>query len=121
MSLKNGSSSKGSAGSASRLKFTHPPMSREELLATGEKAALLLNSQVFNLAHRSVIQDLQDQVLQTAPHEMQKREWLYTQMQALGTVSQALAVMVYQAQNVNQERLAEDERNQQHHDEMAGF
>lgn len=115
------SSGSGSAGSRKKssgpgLRFTPQPLTREEVLTSGERAASLLSSPVYNLVVNSVVANLQDALANTLPHERERREWLYNQIQALGAVNFKLAEMAQMAQAVNADILRAEEIAQRHPD-----
>ena len=96
-------------------------MNREQIKATGEEAADLLNSPVYNLAVNSVVDDLGLLILQTEPHETQKREWLYQQGAAIGRINQKLVEFVQLAQSLHMEELASEEAAQREQSADLGF
>ena len=89
-------------------------MTMQEILKTGEEAANLLNSPVYNEAHRMAMENLTEQWLGTTRQESQVREQLYQAAHGLGLAAQMLAVMVGEAQQINmtdeQRRNAEEQR-----------
>lgn len=95
--------------------------SSNEVKSQGEAAAELLNSPVYNLAHRSVVQNLQDEWMTTSPHEREKREGLYHRIQALSAVSEELAVMISLAKQLDDDELANESKVQLAYDENTGF
>ncbi len=104
-----------------RLSFTPPRMSRDQIKQHAEQAAELLNSPIYNLTVNSVVDDLGLQILQTEPHEQQKREWLYQQGAAIGRVSQKLVEFVQLAQALHMEELAAEESAQREQIAEQGF
>ncbi|MDJ0905408.1 MAG: hypothetical protein QNI96_05270 [Woeseiaceae bacterium] len=104
-----------------KLSFTPPRVSRDEIKKAGEEAADLLNSPIFNLTVNSVVDDLGLQILQTEPHEHQKREWLYQQGAAIGRVSQKLVEFVQVAQALHMDELAAEESAQREQTAEQGF
>ena len=48
---------------------TEPQLTAQEILSQGEQASRLLDSPIYNIAHRSVIQNLQDEWMTTDPKE----------------------------------------------------
>lgn len=97
---------------ASSLHLENPPSTVDEILERGNESANLLNAPVYNLAHRSVIQNLQDQWLLTLPHETNKREGLYMKAVALSEVTLELETMIQAAQGLNISELQKEEYNQ---------
>ena len=97
------------------------PLSSQEILSQGENASKLLDSPVYNLAHRSVIQNLQDEWMSTSPHETQKREGLYQRVQALSGVANEMSMMIARAQQVSDAELQEERKLQLDYDENQGF
>jgi hypothetical protein len=97
--------------------------SAQEILSSGEEAARLLDSPVFNLAHRSVVINLQDEWISTKAHEREKREGLYQMVRALSAVSSELGMMVEQAKRVNEDELAQERKRQNvvDYNENTGF
>ena len=103
------------------LRHNETPKTPDEIRNQGEEAARLLDSPVFNLAHRSVIQNLQDEWMQTNPKEREKREGLYHRVQALSAVSEELAVMISLAKTLDDDELAKESKLQLAYDENTGF
>ena len=98
-----------------------PPLSIQEMLSQGEEAARLLDSPVYNLAHRSVFQSIQDEWATSSPHETQKREGLFQQIRAMSAVANEMSMMVTRAQAINDDELAKERKLQIDYDENAGF
>ena len=98
-------------------------ISSQQILSSGEQAATLLDSPVFNLAHRSVVQNLQDEWMATKPHEKEKREGLYQMIRGLSAVSGELAMMIEHAKRVSEDELAMERKKRQvtDYDENTGF
>ena len=120
--MKNKHNGKHSQGDTP-LKMQEEQMSAQQILSSGEEAARLLDSPVYNLAHRSVIQNLQDEWMATRPHEKEKREGLYQMIRGLSTVSGELAMMIEQAKRVGEDELAAERKKRQvtDYDENTGF
>ena len=70
----------------------------QEMMAAGERAAQLLNSDVFNLAYRLQMEDTINQWLTSEPKETNKRDSLYYQAQAQVAMATRMQSMVEQAQ-----------------------
>lgn len=68
-------------------------------------------SPVYGIAHQSVIQNIQDEWLESEPHETQKREALYWKACALSQVSLEMAAMVQEAQALDEETVKREEIN----------
>ena len=113
--------SRSSNGRDKSLSFTKPSMTKQEILASGEQAASLLNSPAYNLAVNSVVDDLGSEILRTEPHEHNRREWLYSQGAAIGRVNVKLMEFVQMAQAIHMDEMSEEERAQHREDEMRGF
>jgi hypothetical protein len=75
-----------------------------EMTQSGLKAAELLGNTTYNLAHQSVIRNLQDQWLNSEPHETRLREGLFSQAQALALVTNELSAMVVLANELSDEQ-----------------
>ncbi len=120
---QNGRSSKPSQDSkpTGALAFTKPIMNKQQILQSGEEAAALLNSPVYNLAVNSVVEDLGTQILQTEPHEHNRREWLYSQGSAIGRINSKLVEFVQMAQQLHMDAIASEESAQRQQDENRGF
>lgn len=121
MTTKSEKPSGSSDGRKQQLKFTPPVRSKEELLQVGREAAQTLGAPVFNLAYKSTIQGLQDEILNSDPREVQRREYLYTKMQALGQVVAELASYHHIATAISSQSLAEEQRNQMAEAEQLGI
>lgn len=85
----------------SRLRFTEPARTMEELLSLGEKSAQLLNNPIYVIAHKSAIAEIQDEIIQTRPEEKNRRESLYLEAQALSRGVHRLNAMLNEAQQIN--------------------
>jgi hypothetical protein len=70
----------------------------QEMMAAGERAAQLLNSDVFNLAFRLQMEDTINQWMTTEPKEQNKRESLYYQVQSQVAMATRMQSFVEQAQ-----------------------
>ena len=104
------------SGKGPRLRFTPPNRPPDEVRRLGEEAARTLDSTVFVLAVQSTVEELKDNIMTTQPHESQKREFLYLQLQALGEVLLGLKLFADEAARLSQERLAEEGANQRSRD-----
>ena len=96
-------------------------LSAAEILSMGEQAANLLDDPIYNLAHRSVVRNLQDEWMSTSPHESQKREGLYQQIRGLSAVAGEMAAMISQAQQVSDDELTRERKLQLAYSENSGF
>lgn len=103
------------------LKFTPPVMAKDQLVSRGVEAANLMQSPAFNLAYQSTVAAIQDQIINTQPHETQKREWLNLQVQALGAVIGELSAFVGEAKALTAKALAEEADRQRQQSEQRGF
>jgi len=90
---------------------TVEPLTEDDLLRRGEDAARLLNEPIYNIAHENVYHDYLMQIVQTLPHETQKREFLYTKIQALSDVAIDLAAMVQASQGINMDAMKKEQIN----------
>lgn len=117
---KNDSPSRDSR-STKRLAFTRPVVSKEQILASGERAAELLNSPVYNLAVNSVVEDLGMEMLGTEPHESNRRDWLHAQGAATSRINQKLVEFVQMAQHLQLEAITSEESAQREADFNRGF
>tara|TARA_R110000772_G_scaffold2043_2_gene6991 strand:+ start:691 stop:1029 length:339 start_codon:yes stop_codon:yes gene_type:complete len=91
------STKNGEKKSSPKPTYNPEPLSKQELINQGEQAAALLNAQIYNEAHLRSIQQLQDQWMETHPHEREKREGLYHAMRGISQASLVLAAMVNEA------------------------
>jgi hypothetical protein len=69
----------------------------DQILSAGREAAVILRNDVFNDAYQSLFQSYQDQIIDSQPHEMNKREYLYNKCQVLSDVVSELGGMYNQA------------------------
>jgi len=104
-----------------RITLQPAPLTIDEISSQGEEASRLLDSPIYNLAHRSVVQNLQDEWVETSPHETQKREGLYQRVQALSMVASEMAMMIARAQSLEENELAKERKLQLAYDENSGF
>jgi hypothetical protein len=111
---------KNSAGTA-QIRLQETPLSASEILSQGEEASRLLDSPIYNLAHRSVVQNLQDEWVATSPHETQKREGLYQRIQAVSMVAAEMAMMIARAQSIEDGAIAKERTLQLAYNENDGF
>ena len=108
-------------------KNTFEPIDRpkgiEEVKAIGADAARTIRSSAFTLAYEALVRDLMEQSAATDPHEHMKRQWLYDQMYALGSVTSKLGAYftaaeaadeaIHQRELENQEALARERQGLQ--------
>ena len=87
----------------------------------GEQASRLLDSPVYNIAHRSVIQNLQDEWMTTDPKEKEKRQGLYQMVRGLSTVSSEMAMMIERARLISDDEMMKENKLQLAYDENTGF
>ena len=118
---KNNKQSASSKPTGKQLSFTQPTMDRDQIIQSGEDAAQLLNSPIYNLAVNSVVEDLGAEMLRSEPHEHNRREWLYNQGSALGRVNQKLVEFVQMAQSLELGAISEEEGAQREQDSLRGF
>lgn len=65
-----------------------------QIVRAGEEAARMLQSPVYNMAHRMVLDEKIQAWAASQPKEREKRESLYYEVQALGAIAQTMAGMV---------------------------
>ncbi len=100
---------------------TEPQLTAQEILSQGEQASRLLDSPIYNIAHRSVIQNLQDEWMTTDPKEREKREGLYQMVRGLSTVSSEMAMMIERARLISDDEMMKENKLQLAYDENTGF
>jgi hypothetical protein len=103
------------------LQTTAPILTAQEMLSQGEAAARLLDSPVYNLAHRSVMQNLQDEWMETKVHEKEKREGLFQMVRGLSAVASEMAMMVEQAKMLGADKLEDERKLQLAYNDNDGF
>jgi hypothetical protein len=103
------------------LQTTAPVLTAQEMLSQGEAASRLLDSPVYNLAHRSVVQNLQDEWMETKAHEKEKREGLYQMIRGLSAVASEMAMMVEQAKMLGNDQLEDERRLELAYNDNDGF
>ena len=121
MTRKSSNKNSSSSPDTSPLRMPDVPPSAEELRRQGEAASQQLESPIYNLAHRSVIMNLQDEWMTTSPHETQKREGLYQQIRGLSAVAGEMAMMVNQAKQIEDDELAKERKLTVAYNENSGF
>ena len=117
----NGNGGKKPSADIAPIRMQAEQMSAGEILTQGEEASRLLDSPIYNLAHRSVVQNLQDEWVGTSPHETQKWEGLYQRIQAVSMVAAEMAMMIARAQSLEENELAKERKLQLAYDENSGF
>ena len=78
----------------------------QQVLQAGQDAATLLNAPVYNLTYRMKMEGLINEWMTTSPKEVNRRESLYYQTQALREVTQGLSSLVEQANVILAEQSA---------------
>ena len=73
-------------------------MDLNQVIQMGEQASQLLNSQIYNVAHRMAIDETIQAWAATSPKEREKRESLWAEVQAHGRAAMVLSGMVERAQ-----------------------
>ena len=95
----------------------------QELMAAGEKASRLLNSDVFNIAYRLQMEDTINQWLASEPKETNKRDSLYYQAKAQVAMATRMQSFVEQAQVLLQKQAEKHDpkRNRAEYLDAQGF
>ena len=83
-----------------------------QIMEAGVEASKLLNSPIYQVAHRMSLDQVITEWSQTSPKEREKRESLYHELRALGSAAQILAGMVGQAQQASQQSARNDPQSQ---------
>ena len=73
-------------------------MDLNQVIQMGEQESQLLNSQIYNVAHRMAIDETIQAWAATSPKEREKRESLWAEVQAHGRAAMVLSGMVERAQ-----------------------
>jgi len=89
-------------GSSGNLKLTEPPLTREEVITRGERAAQVLGAPVMTLVVQSVMQELADEWVETDPKEVQKREGLHAESRGLARLLSRLTAMTARAMELSE-------------------
>lgn len=102
------------------------PLSLEQqhrIMEVGEEASRLLQSPVYNLAYRNVMDGIFHNFIESHPKEEKLRESLYYQVQGLKEVTMLLATSVADAQRIRTELDEENsvDRKYQEHLNTQGF
>jgi hypothetical protein len=108
-------------GSDSRLTLTDAPLTRDEVINRGEKAAQLLGAPVMTLVVQSLVQEIADEWMETDPKEVQKREGLHAESRALARVLNRLASMSGQAMSLSEDVQRAELAAQQLRANSAGY
>lgn len=94
------------------------PQNLQEILAMGEQANQLLNSQAYNLAYRMQMDQIIEQWLTSDPKHSNFREGLFHKARGLMDSAHTLGGMVTQAQEVLQKQSEEQNPDQRHSNYM---
>jgi len=108
-------------GSDSRLTLTDAPLTRDEVINRGEKAAQLLGAPVMTLVVQSLVQEIADEWMETDPKEVQKREGLHAESRALARILNRLASMSGQAMSLSEDVQRAELAAQQLRANSAGY
>jgi len=108
-------------GSDSRLTLTDAPLTRDEVINRGEKAAQLLGAPVMTLVVQSLVQEIADEWMETDAKEVQKREGLHAESRALARVLNRLASMSGQAMSLSEDVQRAELAAQQLRANSAGY
>lgn len=96
-------------------------MPLQQIIAMGENAAQLLQSPVYNLAHRMSLDTVIQEWSACQPKEREKRESLWHELQALGRTAQTLAGMVERAQQAQHAQSDSTTQAEQDYLDRQGF
>jgi hypothetical protein len=66
----------------------------QQVMEMGQAAAQLLNSPIYNAVHQMAVQEVIEAWSATSPKEVNRRESLWQELQALGKVAQKTAELV---------------------------
>ena len=108
-------------GSDSRLTLTDAPLTRDEVINRGEKAAQLLGAPVMTLVVQSLVQEIADEWMETDAKEVQKREGLHAESRALARILNRLASMSGQAMSLSEDVQRAELAAQQLRANSAGY
>ena len=90
----------------------------QRVLQVGEHASQLLQTPVYNLAYRNVVDQIVQDWMGSQPKETMKRESLYNQVNGLINVTERLSSAVEEAKRVLSEQQAQNDPNTVHNDYM---
>lgn len=97
------------------------PLTGEEIKNLGQQAADLLEAPVFNLAWGSMIQQIQDDWLETEPKEREKRESLHAEARAAMRMLDSLNLRYEAAMRVSEDETRTNKELLFDYDEHSGF
>lgn len=86
-----------SSGKPSKRTMIESSKSVEQILEAGRRAGHLMRDEIFNEAYRNLLMRYQDEIIESQPHETNKREYLYYKTQVLSDMAHELGGMVAQA------------------------
>jgi hypothetical protein len=93
----------------------------QQIMQAGEGASQLLNSPIYNLAHRMSVDQTVQAWSSSAPKEREKREGHYQEIQALGRISMNMYSMVERAQQLIKEQGETQFKAQNEYLDQQGF
>lgn len=92
-----------------------------QILSAGQNASHLLNSPVYNVAHRLAVDQLIAQWVETHPKEREKRESLYHELRSFATVNQTLLGMIERAHQENEKLQNQQSQNDMNFLDEQGY
>lgn len=93
----NNKSGNSSSGKPSKRIMIESSRSVDQILETGRQAAHLMRAEIFNSAYNNLLLKYQDEIIESQPHETNKREYLYYKCQVLSDVAHELGGFVAEA------------------------
>lgn len=93
----------------------------QQVMEMGGAASHLLQNPVYNVAHRMAVDEVIDLWSRTSPKEVNLRESLWHELQALGKASVRLSSMVSRAEELLERQANEPRRKRQEYEDEQGF
>jgi hypothetical protein len=93
----------------------------QEVIQMGQQAAKLLESPIYNVAHRMCVEETIGAWSSTHPEEVKKREAHWQELQALARVAVQLGSLVDRAKELLEKSQQEDRRSEDEYLDQQGF
>jgi hypothetical protein len=96
-------------------------LSPQQVMEMGQAASQMLNAPIYNAVHSMAVNEIIEAWSTTAPKEVNRREDLWKDLQALGRVAQSTANLVARAEELLQRQNNQQQEQNQEYLNNQGF